>query len=138
MKALLITIALVATAPACGGPECSKSDRTGTYRGVLTEGPGGTCGAMPDVVVPMTDGSGPADPGCTIKAESWSADQCKNESTVECVSAPDNTRATATGVFTQQDGAGEVFDGVMTMTIKRLDTGATLCVSTYDVTYTRQ
>jgi hypothetical protein len=138
MRALL-PLFVVATLCGCGEDEltCSQSDRDGTYLAETSER-SGTCGDAGSMLVQMDNGSEVVETGCTTDYERWSDGNCTNESSVTCESPADNIVVVGVGVVTQEDSGGESFSGIMTMTIYELSSGALLCTSTYDVTYTRQ
>jgi hypothetical protein len=58
--------------------------------------------------------------------------------TIECVSEGDGLRMTGVGVTTQTVQDGSQLEGLMTQTAYSLATGATVCISSYDITANRQ
>jgi hypothetical protein len=134
MKGILI-IAAAVVAQGCGGPECSKSDRTGTYLIHQDEMSGGTCGPIPDKLERI--GGEPA-AGCVITFEQWSADECKLERSIVCTSSKDNIKLESTAITNQQDDDGSLLSGTASMTLRTLSTDAFLCSSTYKMTASRQ
>jgi hypothetical protein len=134
-----VSMALLACSGMAPPTSCKASDRTGTYLTVATERPGGSCGAVPDALGRLTDSlPDPWDPRCTITSERWSEGDCKLERTIECVFEGDGLRTTGVGVTDQVMQDGSHLEGLMTQTAYDLATGATVCVSSYDIAATRQ
>ena len=124
---------------ACGDdkPECSRSDRSGTYLLEYREYADGTCGPISDSVV-QTGGGGSGPGQCNVTYENWSSDDCELETTVVCNDPSLNAVGTFVSKTRQSDDNADVIDGITTLTARDADTGALLCVSTYDVLLTRQ
>lgn len=130
----------------CGGTDgddgaaaCDPADRSGTYLMRYSERADGTCGDAPDTLVRL-DPDGELGGGCSLDApDEWSADQCRLTRSVTCCDGGYCT--SVTGFTTQQDDSGATISGVMTFQIQEIGaSGAVLdgCLSTYDVTATRQ
>lgn len=132
---LVFFASICAVSASCGGPDCSKSDRSGTYLMRFSES-SGNCGPIADGVVTF-DNSG-AGLGCAVDFERWSDGNCKLERGVTCDSPGDNQRLSVTAVTEQQDDDGKEISGTATYTVTNLSTGASVCVGTYDVTANRQ
>lgn len=136
------TVALFLLAAGCGatndedGPvSCDPADRTGAYVIHYTERPNGSCGPMPDEVARIDGGGGIAD-GCTLDApDTWSADQCRLDRSVTCCEPPVCLSVVAS--TEQVDASGATISGVTTVTILN-DLSQDGCISTYDLTATRQ
>jgi hypothetical protein len=135
---IMLRIAFIAVAAASSvacGIECSKDAMRGAYLVETTEWTGGTCGYITPGVQIYGEGEGD---GCVLDSDVWSDDECKNERLVTCTSVADGYRAVGASVTEQQDSDGQEFTGTLTMTVYNLNSGATICVSTYDVTATKQ
>lgn len=139
MKALAILAAVVGVvAVGCGGdPECAKTDRDGTYLTTLTVA-SGDCGSVPSFLVQMDKGQSGATPGCTVGRSTYSEDECKYESQTTCLDTVERLKTITVGITEQQDDDGEEISGTLSFTITDLDTGAYVCMGTYNATYVRQ
>lgn len=136
-RGMLFLFTSVAWQAASCGSKCSKSDRTGTYMFHQSE-ISGSCGQIGDTVQTLTNSEPEQQTGCSVTFERWSDNDCKLERNVTCTDSPNNQRIVGAGVSTQQDASGETLTGTLTMTVSRLDTGASACMSTYETTATRQ
>lgn len=120
-----------------GAITCSAQDRTGTYLMHFVERANGTCGAVPDALGVLDASDAPAS-GCTITEEVWSADKCDLTRTIVCDDVGNQTTSYGTGFTTQTTDDGSRLSGTLTMDVRDLYTGETICVSAYDVTAVRQ
>lgn len=115
---------------------CDLAHRTGTYVQHLVERAGGSCGIVADTVV-RTDNPGGLPPGCTKDAaDSASTDRCRYDRSYTCTVADPAGTISVVGTTTEHNG-GATLTGVLSMTIKD-NTGAFVCASAYDATFTRQ
>lgn len=130
----IVGFAALAAAIGCGDV-CREEDLTGTYRVVATE-VSGDCGPIGTFMARYTDGEpDELGTGCTAGYDRRSEDGCKNERSTTCIG--DGTRTVGSGVINTEPGGDEA-SGSLTMTVYETDSGAVRCMSTYDVTYTRQ
>lgn len=137
MPRAIIMASLACIASAGCGADCDPEDIDGTYTATSTELSGGTCGSLGTFVIQYDHGSQTTASGCTIDYERLSDDQCTAERAVTCTNTADDIEAKGVGAVTQKPG-GESITGTISLTQKRISTGATMCQSTYSLTYARQ
>jgi hypothetical protein len=116
---------------------CSGAHRTGTFIAHFVERAGGTCGHITDTVTKLDSTSGQLAPGCMFDdTDTGSVDQCSLTRAITCPLDGVPGTVSLVAVSTEHDG-GKSFTGTTTSRI--YDGNGTLqCVSTYDVTWTRQ
>lgn len=129
-------LALVVILGGCGGDECRVEDVDGTYLATTTE-VSGTCGDAGSFVLQYNSGEEVVDSGCIVDYERLSDNQCTAERSVTCTSAADNRITKGSATVTSEPG-GDRAEGIATMTVLNMTTGATVCVSTYEIVYERQ
>ncbi len=115
---------------------CRQSDRTGTYRTVAVEEPGGTCGPIPTNLGRLDSGKTALPAQCSVVRFIWSESDCKLETGFTCAESGGRT-STGSGVTRQQTADGSRIQGTSSLTISNAD-GSTACISTYSITATRQ
>lgn len=133
----LLTLSTVFTLAGCGF-ECALEERQGTYLMSLEESPGGTCGPVSDMVVVLNDEASSFGVGCVIESQSISEDQCQLHSQITCVDSGNRLVTEVSGTTLQEAAGADQLSGVMTFHFRDLDTGVSLCTSTYNVVYLRQ
>lgn len=138
-KASLAGVVLLLTGCSGGNDEptpCSLAHRKGTYVVHYDERANGTCGAISDALVQLTTGSS-VPPGCRYDAEDKpSRDECDLTRRYTCPLDGAPGEASYVAITTERDG-GAKFDGIVTVTA-RDDGGAVICVSSYNVSFTRR
>lgn len=123
-----------------GGPtqpvQCDPSLRDGTYLAHFVERPGGACGPETDLLVRL-DASGGLSPGCQLTApDEWTNGNCTLVRSLACDTST-GWRTSTTAITRDENGDGSLFTGRFTVQVYD-STGAPSCLSTYDVTFTRQ
>jgi hypothetical protein len=132
---LIAALATVGCSGESGTPECDRTDRSGTYLFEYSQRDGGTCGDLPDYVGRL-DVDAPIPAECTLTADDdWSPDLCKLTRSMSCLDT-DGVTVNGTAITEQQDSEGDVLSGLYTVELR--DSGGTLCMSTYNLTATRQ
>jgi hypothetical protein len=132
---MAIAVATMTTAVGCGdeGPiNCLGIDDSGIYMVESTE-VSGNCGEAPSVLVQLGHGLG--DPVC-VGERTTSRNACRLEADLVCPSQEEG-EAVLRGFIDAEDMSGDVWSGSITFEVETAS-GFVACVSTYDVTYTRQ
>jgi hypothetical protein len=119
------------------GFECSRKDRTGTYL-VSFETISGNCGDQDSGVIQLDGGNSEPGAGCVYNYSKWSDGDCSFESSTTCELPSDNLTMTVVGKTDQENRDGSVLTGVITMTVRYLDTNTLACSGTYESTAVRQ
>src|SRR5688500_18526817 len=143
MRHLLLIAALVGCGPSSGDDEeefkCERADRSGTYLLHYSERTMGSCGQPPDEVARL-DVEGGLAQSCQFTApDAWSSDECRLDRSIQCCDGGFCT--TIIGYTEQQDATGETIVGVLTIRVEEIGASGLVlssCVSTYDVTASRQ
>lgn len=134
----------------CGGSDkaptpgvdftCDASkERVGTYLMHMAERAGGDCGPVKDSLVRIGDGIASTSAGgqcVAVAPPTTSEGGCKIETTARCMQ-PDGTVTNTVGESVQDTADGSRMSGIADITVSDAS-GAILCSSTFDVTYTRQ
>lgn len=141
MKSALVGGAVLLLVAACssesqstaGGP-CAQ--RSGTYLTAYSQR-SGTCGPVGERIVQIPEQPTSVDPPCTGSI-SYSADNCEVTYQNECPAneVMSGARLQVSGK-SRWDAAGATGNATEQWTLTNA-TGQTLCISTYDVTVTRQ
>lgn len=135
MISRILCVATASFLGACGGPDCSPSDRDGLYM-ISYETISGSCTDIPDGLSRL-DPDAPAPANCTVALQDLSEDECRVDVDISCR----NNNGTTTrliGYTEQNDDDGDDLGGKLTATVTNTTSGAFVCSGTYETKAERQ